>query len=131
MLADLYPPVSDQQAEEGQSDGVLEESNLPGGKALMFRKSNFHLHETTGAENTLSPSGPAHQSAERSHAGGVVMISHRRKRNGSHLAMATQGRRYTFFNTLASRRSALEIPLEAAPPVDPSSDGAALGDSGG
>jgi hypothetical protein len=58
MLADLYPPVSDQQPEEGQSHGVLEESNLPARKAFMFRKSNFHLHQTTGAENTLEPSEP-------------------------------------------------------------------------
>ena len=58
MLADLYPPVSHQQPEEGQSHGVLEESNLPGRKASMFRKSNFHLHKTTGAENTLGPSEP-------------------------------------------------------------------------
>jgi hypothetical protein len=60
MLADLYPPVSDQQPEEGQSHGVLEESDLPGRKAFMFRKSNFHLHQTTGAENTLGPSEPTY-----------------------------------------------------------------------
>jgi hypothetical protein len=36
----------------------LEESDLPGRKAFVFRKSNFHLHKTTGAENTLGPSEP-------------------------------------------------------------------------
>jgi hypothetical protein len=58
MLADLYPPVSDQQPEEGQSHGVLEEGDLPARKTFMFRKSNFHLHGTTGAGDTLGPSKP-------------------------------------------------------------------------
>jgi hypothetical protein len=39
----------------------LEESYLPGRKAFMFRKSNFHLHKITGAENTLGPSEPAYR----------------------------------------------------------------------
>src|SRR5208337_4013350 len=58
MLPDLYPPVSDQQPEEGQSHGVLEESDLPARKAFMFRKSDFHLHQATGAGNTFRPSEP-------------------------------------------------------------------------
>jgi hypothetical protein len=58
MLADLYPPVSHQQAEERHSYSVLEESNLPGRKTFAFRKSNFHLHQTTGAENTPGRSEP-------------------------------------------------------------------------
>jgi hypothetical protein len=53
MLADLYPPVSDQQPQECQSDGVLEEGDLPARKALVFRKPNFHLHKPPGPKMHL------------------------------------------------------------------------------
>jgi hypothetical protein len=39
----------------------LEESDLPARKAFLFRKSNFHLHATTGAENTLGRANLARQ----------------------------------------------------------------------
>ena len=58
VLADLYPPISDQQPKEGQRDSVLEESDLPGRKPFVFRKSNFHLLETAGV-NAQRPAEPA------------------------------------------------------------------------
>jgi hypothetical protein len=72
MLADLYPPVSDQQPKEGQSNSVLEESDLPARKSLVFREPNFHYMQPPGLKRQGRPSLLRKAILEARHAGDAL-----------------------------------------------------------
>ena len=72
MLADLYPPVSDQQPKEGQSNSVLEESDLPARKSLVFGEPNFHYMQPPGLERQGRPNLLRKAILEARHAGAAL-----------------------------------------------------------
>jgi len=66
VLPDLQSPVSNQQAEEAHRDGILKESNLPGGRTFVTGKSDFH--SCTCRQGRGTPPGLSLMTTQSTHA---------------------------------------------------------------